>query len=164
MSDTNGRSRQERGIAQIDSCPECGVGIRWLATRGPGDVRAYPCGCRITAPPSSVSGVDTPEREETEDERQLVADGGVEEELIGGRFERVEDGRGTAYTVGLVRLDADRFPALDDVGYSQATLYVLFTDGRVLGADHDKHRLARDVGESWLVEAIEEIEDEEVSP
>ena len=135
-------------------CPECGSRIARVTTRGPGDVRASPCGCRIASYHAEEIAAEAEEIEEA-----LATDGGVDDELIGGRFERVRDGRGTAYTVGIFRLDGDRFDALDAVGYAEGTLYVVFTDGRVLGADHDRHRLARDLGEDWLVDALREVEE-----
>lgn len=62
--------------SESDGCPQCGDPIQYTVARGPGDVRAQPCGCRIghaTGAPENervrTDGSGTPVRTSTAAER-----------------------------------------------------------------------------------------------
>lgn len=68
---------------------------------------------------------------------------------------KITDGEATAYTVAAVLLDPDEHEELDRLGYRSPTaLYVVFTGGTVLGADHDPHRLGRELGARWITDHL----------
>ncbi len=142
-------------------CPRCNTQIMHVVTNGPSNHVVSPCGCKLAALEALDGQADAEDVRHGGDlsSEIALADGGEREQLVDGTFERIEDGRGTAYTVGLIDVDADRFDSLDAVGYrGEVTIYALFTDGEVLAASHDRYRLARKVGEDWIVDAIGDVE------
>lgn len=73
----------------------------------------------------------------------------------------VENGKGTGYTIMVQQLDPERHPPLDRVGYTDGSkLYVVFTSGQVVGADHDYHRLTVQLGERWLQDHFDRLGEE----
>jgi hypothetical protein len=62
------------------------------------------------------------------------------------------EGEGSGYTIRVERLDPEEAPALERQGYhSPTTLFVVFGGAEVY-ADHDRHRLVRQLPGSndWL--------------
>jgi hypothetical protein len=72
------------------------------------------------------------------------------------------EGEGSGYTVRVERLDPDEDPALDRAGYhSETKLYVVFAGAEVY-ADHDRHRLVRQLPGSnrWLHDHLDRLSEE----
>lgn len=72
---------------------------------------------------------------------------------------RATDGEGTAYTIVATELDAH--PALDAIGErGGARLYLVLTDGgTIVGSGRDRFGVVEDVGERWIHDAIERLDD-----
>lgn len=71
------------------------------------------------------------------------------------------EGEGSGYVVRVERLDPRLDPALEREGYhSETTLYVVFGGGQVW-ADHDPHRLVREMpgSNTWLHDEFDRMRD-----
>ena len=71
-------------------------------------------------------------------------------------------GQATRYTVRVEKLDPESDPSLKKEGYhSETVLYVVFAGGQVF-ADHDRHRLVRDMPahNDWLHEPLKRLKSE----
>ena len=76
------------------------------------------------------------------------------------RYTRIRDGKATAYTVGVERLDPDDDPELEPAGFHSATLlYAVMTPGSVV-TDYDVHRLGRSLpGDAgWVVDELRALD------
>jgi hypothetical protein len=80
------------------------------------------------------------------------------------RVTRIRDGKATAYTVGVDRIDPDENPELEPAGfYSEREIYAVFTPGEMV-ADYDIHRIARSLpGDAdWVVDALRDLDYDEL--
>lgn len=80
------------------------------------------------------------------------------------RVTRIRDGKGTAYTVGVDRIDPDENTELEPAGFhSEREIYAVFTPGEMV-ADYDIHRIARNLpGDAgWVVDALRDLDYDEL--
>ena len=119
---------------------------------------------------TGVAGDPVPDRDYGDDPEDLVpdvdpdevaGDGGDGVEVVDSTAAilRARDGRGTAYTVAAVDLAAH--DALDAIGFhSSPRLYLVTTDGGdVLASAFDRYAVGRELGERWIVDELDRLDD-----